>query len=67
MGASRKRSEQFGGDLADALVVLDLTLLIKGDRVKVLNVEDQLMQPYKALGEGKQAAEAKKRRDIMRR
>ncbi|KAG8929155.1 hypothetical protein FRC01_004766 [Tulasnella sp. 417] len=57
--------EQFGGDLADALVDLDLTLLRKGDRVEALKAEDQLMHLYKTLGEEEQAAEVKKRRDAL--
>ncbi|KAG8939999.1 hypothetical protein FRC04_005684 [Tulasnella sp. 424] len=36
--------EQFGDDLAEALVDLDLTLLRKGDRVEALKAEDQLMR-----------------------
>ncbi|KAG8958018.1 hypothetical protein FRC05_009437, partial [Tulasnella sp. 425] len=57
--------DQFGGDLAEALVDLDLTLLRKGDRVEALKVEDQLMHLYKVLGEVEQAADVKKRRDAL--
>ncbi|KAG9045901.1 hypothetical protein FS837_005459 [Tulasnella sp. UAMH 9824] len=57
--------EQFGGDLVDALIDLDLTLLRKGDRVEALKAEDQLMHLYKTLGEEEQAAEVKRRRDAL--
>ncbi|KAG8896608.1 hypothetical protein FRC00_005690 [Tulasnella sp. 408] len=57
--------EQFGGDLVDALIDLDLTFLRKGDRVEALKAEDQLMHLYKTLGEEEQAAEVKRRRDAL--
>lgn len=44
--------KRFGGDLGDALVDLDLTLMRKGDRVEAFKMEDHLMHMFKPFGEG---------------
>lgn len=57
--------EQFGEDLSEVLVHLDSTLLREGNRAEAVKVEDQLVHSYKALSEVQQAAEVKKRRDVL--